>query len=165
MPLFQSSSLLWPGKAVEDGPSAWALHPMGDQEKHLASAIGSAQHASCGCHWRVNQRQKEDLSLCLSLSLSTLPVKNKKKDLEKQGWLCGWGTCRHTSTKNISQCNQTSGHHSCTCSSILGHFHRSIQDRSFCKSFLVMPDVLGCFRGVCSEESSSGYRRAGALPA
>uniref|UniRef100_G1SUN4 Chromosome 17 open reading frame 75 n=1 Tax=Oryctolagus cuniculus TaxID=9986 RepID=G1SUN4_RABIT len=33
LPLFQASSLLWPGSAVEDGPSAWALHPMGDQEK------------------------------------------------------------------------------------------------------------------------------------
>ena len=32
--------------AVDDGPSAWALHPMGDQ-KHLAPAIGSARCAGC----------------------------------------------------------------------------------------------------------------------
>uniref|UniRef100_A0A5F9DFA4 RNA-directed DNA polymerase n=1 Tax=Oryctolagus cuniculus TaxID=9986 RepID=A0A5F9DFA4_RABIT len=86
LPLFQASPLLWPGSAVEDGPGAWALHPMGDQEKHLApgschriSAVRQPRRAGRGGHWRVNQRQKEDLSLCLSLSLSTLPVKKKKK--------------------------------------------------------------------------------------
>uniref|UniRef100_A0A5F9CY49 Uncharacterized protein n=1 Tax=Oryctolagus cuniculus TaxID=9986 RepID=A0A5F9CY49_RABIT len=59
---------------------------MGDQEKHLApgschriSTVRRPQRAGRGGHWRVNQRQKEDLSLCLSLSLSTLPVKKKKK--------------------------------------------------------------------------------------
>ena len=40
--LFQSSPLLWPGKGVEDGPNAWTLNPMGDQEKHIAPAFGSA---------------------------------------------------------------------------------------------------------------------------
>nr|XP_051705406.1 glutamate-rich protein 2 isoform X1 [Oryctolagus cuniculus] len=64
---------------------------MGDQEKHLApgschriSAVRRPQRADRGGHWRVNQRQKEDLSLCLSLSLSTLPVKKKKKKKKRK---------------------------------------------------------------------------------
>ncbi|XP_069908059.1 polycomb group protein ASXL1 isoform X7 [Oryctolagus cuniculus] len=41
---FQSSSLLWPGKAVEDGPSAWAPAPTWEtQRKLLAPGFGSAQ--------------------------------------------------------------------------------------------------------------------------
>ena len=69
LPLFQASSLLWPGSAVEDGPSPWALHPMGDQEKHLAPAFRSVQCAGHGGHWRVNQRQRKTF-LCLSFSLT-----------------------------------------------------------------------------------------------
>ena len=87
LPLFQASSLLWPGSAVEDGPSVWALHPMGDQDKHLAPAIGTAQCAGRSALLRRplegESTAKEDLSLCLSLSLSTLPVKKKKKFMEK----------------------------------------------------------------------------------
>ena len=45
VPLFQASSLLWPGSAVEDGPSGWVLHPMGYQDKHLAPAFGTARCA------------------------------------------------------------------------------------------------------------------------
>ena len=82
LPLFQASSLLWPESAVEDGPSTWALHPMGDQDKYLAPAIGSAVHrpqrTGHSGHWRVNQRQKEDLSLCLSLSLTVHSACQKK---------------------------------------------------------------------------------------
>ena len=42
--LFQSSSLLWPRKAVEDGPSAWAPAPTWEtRRKHLAPGFGSAR--------------------------------------------------------------------------------------------------------------------------
>ena len=82
LPLFQASSLLWPGSAVEDGPSAWALHPMGDQEKHLAPAIGTAR---CAGRSALPRRplegeptaKKEDLSLCLSLTVHSACQKKK----------------------------------------------------------------------------------------
>uniref|UniRef100_G1TJP2 Empty spiracles homeobox 1 n=1 Tax=Oryctolagus cuniculus TaxID=9986 RepID=G1TJP2_RABIT len=56
------------------------------------SAMRRLQRTGHGGHWRVNQRQKEDLSLCLSLS--TLPVKvwfqnrrtkYKRQKLEEEG--------------------------------------------------------------------------------
>ncbi|XP_069913532.1 ubiquinone biosynthesis protein COQ4 homolog, mitochondrial isoform X2 [Oryctolagus cuniculus] len=41
---FRSSSLLWPGKAVEDAPSPWAPAPAREtRKKLLAPAFGSAQ--------------------------------------------------------------------------------------------------------------------------
>ena len=85
LPLFQASSLLWPGSAVEDGPSPWALHPMGDQEKHLAPAIGTAR---CAGRSALPRRPLEGEPTAkgrpFSLSLSHCPlclskIKKKKK--------------------------------------------------------------------------------------
>uniref|UniRef100_U3KMI9 Transmembrane 9 superfamily member n=1 Tax=Oryctolagus cuniculus TaxID=9986 RepID=U3KMI9_RABIT len=74
-------SLLWPGSAVEDGPSTWALHSMGDQEKYLAPAIGSVRCAGRSGHWRVNQRQRKTF---LSVSLSHCPLCMSKKEKNEQ---------------------------------------------------------------------------------
>ena len=43
----------------EEAPGSWLR----------ISAVRRPQRTGCGGHWRVNQRQKEDLSLCLSLTV------------------------------------------------------------------------------------------------
>ena len=61
---------------MEDGPSAWALHPHGRPGEAPGSwlQIGAASHSS---HLGSEPMEKEDLSLCLSHFL-TLPLKKEK---------------------------------------------------------------------------------------
>nr|XP_051684383.1 myeloid-associated differentiation marker-like protein 2 isoform X2 [Oryctolagus cuniculus] len=71
---FRSSSLLWPGKAVEDGPSPWAPAPTWETWKKLL-APDRLSSSRCG-HLGSKPADGRPLSLCLSLCLSvTLPFK------------------------------------------------------------------------------------------
>uniref|UniRef100_A0A5F9C7Z0 DM2 domain-containing protein n=1 Tax=Oryctolagus cuniculus TaxID=9986 RepID=A0A5F9C7Z0_RABIT len=70
--LFQSSSLRWPGKAVEGGPSAWALYPYG--RLGGSSWLLASDWRSTGRSSHLGGEPTEGRPFSLSLSLLTLPV-------------------------------------------------------------------------------------------